>query len=158
MARPTKYKPEYAKLAKTACNLMGATMQEVADMLEVDLSTLNRWRLKHEELRIAITLGKEVADQRVEQSLYHKAMGYSHQETKVFVNLGEVVKVEVMKFYPPSDTACIFWLKNRMPEVWRDTKDIIFDSIMNDEEILTRVDGILLKAMERAAPEQKLDS
>jgi hypothetical protein len=28
--------------------------------------------------------------------------------------------VETMRHYPPDTTACIFWLKNRRPDLWRD--------------------------------------
>ena len=43
---------------------------------------------------------------------------------------------------PPSDVACIFWLKNRRPDLWRDTHQLehtlgkyhISDKPMSEEE------------------------
>lgn len=32
----------------------------------------------------------------------------------------EVIRTPTMKYHPPDTTACIFWLKNRQPEQWRD--------------------------------------
>ena len=33
---------------------------------------------------------------------------------------GEIVRTTVRRHYPPDVTACIFWLKNRQREHWRD--------------------------------------
>ena len=33
---------------------------------------------------------------------------------------GEIIQTPIRKFYAPDTTACIFWLKNRRPEAWRD--------------------------------------
>ena len=35
-----------------------------------------------------------------------------------------VTKVQTIKHYPPSETAMIFWLKNRDPENWRDRQEV----------------------------------
>src|SRR6516225_6395600 len=51
--------------------------------------------------------GKAPADERVVVSLYQRALGYDHNG----------------KHYPPDVTACIFWLKNRAPEEWRDRRE-----------------------------------
>ena len=48
-----------------------------------------------------------------------------HDEEKVYVSKdGEVTRVAVEKHYPPDVTACIFWLKNRMREEWRDKQEV----------------------------------
>jgi hypothetical protein len=49
------------------------------------------------------------------------------EETKVFRN-GHVVKYTTRKHVPPNVTACIFWLKNRMPEDWRDVRDHVVEN------------------------------
>lgn len=116
--RPTKYKKEYVEQARKLCKL-GATTQELADFFNVSGFTIDQWAIVHEEFSRAIKVGKSPADDRVEQSLYHRAMGYSHPETIVKVVSGELVKVEVMKHYPPDPMALNFWLRNRRPKDWR---------------------------------------
>lgn len=117
--RPSAYKPEYAKQAAKLCAL-GATERDIADFFEVAEFTIRRWKQAHPEFCAALKVGKEPADDRVEQSLYRKATGYSFDAVKIFQFNGQPVVVDYVEHVPPSDTACIFWLKNRRPEKWRE--------------------------------------
>lgn len=121
--RPTKYKAEYVKTAKALAKL-GATNPEMAEAFGVSLSTLKLWVVQHAEFSAAIKLGKDVADERVVDALYNRAMGYSHEDTDVRVVDGAVVLTPLMKHYPPDTGAAIFWLKNRRPDEWRDKQEI----------------------------------
>src|SRR5713226_5785032 len=62
--RPTIYRPELATLARKLA-LLGATDQEMADALGVDQGTLDRWKTRHKEFRIAIQHGKIRADAEI---------------------------------------------------------------------------------------------
>lgn len=117
--RPTKFKAEYVDQAKKLCQL-GATDLEIADFFEVDVRTLYRWKGEHDKFCQALKVGKAVADERVERSLFARANGYEHDEVDIRVVGQEIVQTPIRKFYPPDTTACIFWLKNRRPEEWRD--------------------------------------
>lgn len=117
--RPTDYKPEYAEQAEKLCRL-GATDAELADFFEVSDRTIYRWQSRHDEFCQALKAGKEFADERVERSLYHKAVGYSFDAEKVFQHQGEILRAPYREHIPPSDTAAIFWLKNRRKDDWRD--------------------------------------
>lgn len=121
--RPTKYKPEYAKIAQKMCRL-GATDIEIADALSVNKTTLWRWSSEHKEFCTALKVGKEEADKRVETSLYSRANGYEHDDIDIRVCDGQVVQTLVRKYYPPDATSMIFWLKNRKPNEWRDKTDM----------------------------------
>lgn len=116
--RPTKYKPEFIKVAQKLCEL-GATEWDVADALGVTTVTIHRWKVKHPEFCSALKTGKAPADDRVEMSLYRRATGYSFESEKIFQFQGEPVVVPYTERVPPDTTACIFWLKNRRPEEWR---------------------------------------
>lgn len=123
--RPSKYKPEYAHIAKKLCEL-GATDAELADAFDVEVSTIWYWQVRHPEFSSAIKAGKAPADERVERSLFQRAVGYTFdsEEIKV-VSLGgrsgsEIERVPVKKHVPPDTTAQIFWLKNRRKALWRD--------------------------------------
>ncbi len=117
--RPTKFKDEYIEQAEKLCKL-GATDIEVADFFDVDVRTLYRWKGEHPSFCQSLRVGKEVADDRVERSLYARANGYEHDEVDIRVVSGAVVQTPIRKYYPPDTTAAIFWLKNRRPAEWRE--------------------------------------
>lgn len=109
--RPTGYKEEYNDQALKLARL-GATDKELADFFSVDERTINRWKEAHPQFCQSLKEGKLMSDARVSEALYTKAIGYEHNE----------------RHYPPDTTACIFWLKNRQPEKWRDKTDIAVDT------------------------------
>lgn len=121
--RPTKYKPEFEEQAEKLC-LLSATDEDLADFFEIAVSTLNKWKHDFPEFMEAIKRGKVQADARVAERLYNRAVGYQHPEDKIFNHNGEPLVVPTTKHYPPDATSAIFWLKNRQPEKWRDTKNI----------------------------------
>lgn len=119
--RPTKLKPEFIEQARKLAAL-GATDREAAEFFDVSESTLYLWKHTSEEFSEALKVGKETADQRVEQSLYRRALGYSHDAVKIMTVDGQVEAVPFVEQYAPDTTAAIFWLKNRRPDKWRDVK------------------------------------
>lgn len=122
MARPTSYKPEYANQAIHLTKL-GATDSQLAEFFSVSEQTINSWKKKHPKFLESLKEGKSIADNEVKKALYQRAIGYSHLEDKIFNNGGEALIVETTKHYPPDTVACIFWLKNRDPENWREKPD-----------------------------------
>lgn len=127
MARPTLYKKEFADIAKRLCETHAMTDLELAGAFGVQLSTLKLWKSKHPEFMASLKLGKEPANARVAESLYHRAMGYSVMEEDVRVIKGKIVKTEVLKHYPPDPTSMIFWLKNRDNKAWSDKQEVELD-------------------------------
>ncbi len=122
VGRPSKFKPEFIKQAKKLCQL-GATDRELADFFGVAESTLHLWKLEHPEFSESLKAGKDVADDRVERSLYQRACGYSHPDVHITSYEGDVTITPIIKHYPPDATSGIFWLKNRRKEDWRDKID-----------------------------------
>lgn len=120
--RPSKFKPEFLDQARKLAQL-GATDREIGDFFGVDERTINRWKADHPAFCQSLKVGKEGADNRVEQALYRRALGYSHDAVKIAVNAqGEVTQVPFVEHFPPDTTAAIFWLKNRRKDEWRDIK------------------------------------
>ena len=117
---PSAYNPAHCKTVEKLTRICGATDHEIAEFLEVTDRTLNNWKLAHPEFFQSLKDGKAVADSRVKAALYHKAIGYSYDAVKILQHNGTPVIVPYVEHVPPSDVACIFWLKNRDKENWRD--------------------------------------
>lgn len=103
---------------------LGLTNKEIADVLGVAKSTLDRWVRLSPSLRAALLRGRRVADTHVADSVYKQALGFMHPEEKIFYDSkrGKVVRTDTNRYYPPNVIAAIFWLKNRYAEFWRDHK------------------------------------
>lgn len=123
----------------------GATDAEVADACGVSHRTICTWRHRYPQFDAVRVLAKEAFDGGAERKLAERAYGYDFQEEQVFVRAeryeevitapdgtvtrksgtrSKVIRVEVRKHLPPSETALIFWLKNRKPNEWRDKLDL----------------------------------
>lgn len=109
----------------------GLTDEMIAHNIGITTTTLYDWKKKYPQFAEAIKRGKEVVDIMVENALLKSAMGYSYDEvTQIGMEDGEtgekiLVPVKVVtKHVQPNSTSLIFWLKNRKPEAWRDTKNI----------------------------------
>jgi transcriptional regulator with XRE-family HTH domain len=117
--RPSKYVAQYAHIAGVMA-AGGQTLAEIARALDVSLDTLWRWRRENPEFSDALKTAREIATSRVEQSLYHRAIGYEHESTKILQNGGQVIAVKHTEHYPPDPASAIFWLKNCAPDRWRE--------------------------------------
>lgn len=122
--RPSRYRAEYAQQAVKLCRL-GATDKELADFFEVSEQTLNTWKKAHPAFLESLKGGKAVADAEVAEKLFRRATGYEHKAVKIVADAktGAEHQVEYVERYAPDTTACIFWLKNRRPDLWRDRID-----------------------------------
>lgn len=122
MGRPSKFSQEMCRQAEKLC-LLGATDKELADFFQVNEATLNAWK-KDSTFSQALKKGKELADASVGERLYQRACGYSHPDVHISNYQGAVTVTPITKHYAPDTTACIFWLKNRRPDLWRDRQEI----------------------------------
>lgn len=119
MGAPTLYREEYDKQAYKL-TLLGSTDKDLADFFEVTETTINNWKNEHPNFFESIKKGKDLADAKVAERLYKRALGYEQKEDKIFNDNGTPLIVPTVKHYPPDPTSAIFWLKNRQPKKWRD--------------------------------------
>ena len=63
--RPTKYKPEFAKVAAQMCKL-GATDADLAAAFDVTTVTIWNWQSRHLQFFNALKIGKGLPDDKVE--------------------------------------------------------------------------------------------
>ena len=118
--RPTKYNKEFHPLLAEYLATAGLIDKQIAEKLRISEQTLYTWKKNHPEFLEALNVGKEKPDDMVENALLERALGYEHDEDKIFNNNGNPLVVPTRKHYPPDTTAAIFWLKNRRSGKWRD--------------------------------------
>ena len=109
---------------------------------EFEYDTYMKWKERFPQFFTAIDNWKEAADKKIEASLMDLAVGTEVWEEKALtVGEGEgfsrIEKVKVKKKLAPNVQAVQFWLKNRMPHLWKDRKELEIANLQNlsDEEL-----------------------
>jgi hypothetical protein len=131
LGRPTTYKQEYNEQAEKLCKL-GATDTELAEFFNCAESTLNLWKIEHQDFSESLKKGKILADANVAERLYQRAMGFEHESEEIKViprgngEGSDIERVPITKIYPPDTAAAIFWLKNRQKKKWRDKVENVY--------------------------------
>jgi hypothetical protein len=67
---------------------LGATDKDLARIFGVSDATIDNWKARHPDFLGSLKDGKEEADNRVERSLYTRAVGYSYEAVKIFMPAG----------------------------------------------------------------------
>jgi len=118
VGRPSLFKESFvADVEKLST--CGLTDVELAEYFKVDVSTINNWKKSFPQFFESIKKGKNVADGKVIQSLYNRALGYSHPDVNISNYKGEITVTPIIKHYPPDVASCIFWLINRQRTEWK---------------------------------------
>jgi len=134
-----KYNPEEMLPILEQCAGRGYTDLELARKIGIGTSSYYEYQFKYPEFKEAVKNGKRIANNRVEQKLYKRAMGYKYTEVTrepvtVFdeegneVGRGNKLHVtkKVTKYLAPDVTAIRLFLINRKPEDWKDKRDFNF--------------------------------
>jgi hypothetical protein len=148
LGRPTKFNAEVAAEIFAMAKL-GKTDKEMVAAMGIDESTLTHWKKERPDFFTSLKDAKALADDQVERSLFERALGYSHPAVKINQFEGDPVITPYIEHYPPEVTACIFWLKNRRPDKWRDKVEM---------NVTTDFAQKLIKARERALARRKAGS
>lgn len=132
--------------------------KQIAETFGVSVQTLHNWKNSKPEFALALKKAKEIANESVIEALYKRATGYSHPETHISVYQGRVIKTAMVKHYAPDTTACIFWLKNRQPNDWKDRSENVLqnpDGSALEPITVKVVGGIMPKAKSANEEESK---
>lgn len=123
----------------------GLTLEQLAHNMGCALGTLCEWKKKHPEINEAIKKGQRPADLEVENALFKSACGYDVEEITEELRFNKkthsyemVVTKRVKKHIPPSNTAQIFWLKNRCPDRWRDKIETRTTLVTDETDLLSQ--------------------
>lgn len=99
----------------------GLIDEQIAHNIGITKSTFYLWKAKYKEFSDALKKGKEVVDIEVENALLKRAIGYEYTEEKIELNEDGRRKVtQTSKQVAPDTAAAFIWLKNRLPDKWRD--------------------------------------
>lgn len=149
--RAARYRVTYLEQARKLA-AMGAVDSEIADFFAISTRQLIRWKLEHPAFAEATRVGEAAADDRVERSLYQKAVGYYYTEQqaikiKIQEKAGtfheEVVVVDVERFMPPQGNADLTWLRQRAPR-WSEDPDAA-DREADEGLARATVEGVLAR-------------
>ena len=138
--RPSKYREEFARMARISCEEGGFTDLQLARLFDVSKSTINRWKKDHPEFWDSIRIGKDEFDSsRVETAFLKGCIGFRYTEVTrepaavqpVDPETGGepaeprlVVTKKVSKLVLPNPRACLDWLTNRAPDRWKKVKHV----------------------------------
>jgi hypothetical protein len=150
---PIPFKDEYNSIAY-GCSLMGASERELCNILQIERNTLYKWKELYPEFANALRKGAAIADAEIATKLYHRAHGFEHKVTKVFLPAGSTTPVyaEYMEDVLPDVAACIIWLKNRQPDKWRDYQRTIVDVNVKDD-LSPEIRALLATLLDLASPQ-----
>jgi hypothetical protein len=106
------------RVAKNVARL-GGTDLEIAVALGRDISVIKRWMVTHENFSLACKVGGDMADNRVERSLYQRAVGGTRAGYREAVTKdGDIVKLEWEEEVLGDVAAASRWLEARQRKDW----------------------------------------
>lgn len=144
--RPSKYPPKVTLKQIELIAKLGAKDAEIAEILGIAESTLNKYKIEYPKFMESIKKGKRKYDAEIIDSLRMRGKGFYKVEEQAFCYKGEIIKAKVKKYYPPETAAAFIWAKNRRPFDWRDRREIV--------EVNVKPKTIIIK---RAKKEEKED-
>lgn len=129
MAKP-KYDDNFPLLAEGYAR-QGLIDKEIAAKLGISERSYYEYQKKYPQFTQAIKRGKEPVDVEVENALLKRAQGFDYEEihAEYGIKKGQEKATpskvkKISKKVVPDVTAQIFWLKNRLPKIWRDKHDL----------------------------------
>lgn len=120
----------------------GFNYSEIARRMGVTPQLLARWKKNFPEMQEALSTGREVVDYKVENALLKSALGFTSKEVTVTIGKrminGEwvnITKETKTKENIPNVTACLAWLNNRRPDLWKKNRDNVVDIEDEDSDV-----------------------
>ena len=126
--RPSRYHKVYVPMIAELLASSGKLDRDIYEQLGIGERTFYTWRKKYPELAEAIDRGKTEINKLVEAALVKAAIGYFVDEGTVRKNKdGKIIGTWITRRWIQIPSCIIFFLKNRLPDKWRDKREIGVD-------------------------------
>lgn len=134
----TLYKPDYNRMVFWLA-LAGLNEYEMASVIGIADATLGVWKRTRPDFLAAMKAGRQEAVATAAHSLFKVGNGFTIEEEKVIPNrvkeynpdtgrvvkeYTEVLRVPVMKYYPPNVQALLKFLAAKHPSIWGDRTEV----------------------------------
>jgi len=103
-----------------AIAMRGIDEEQMSEIFDISPRQMGKWKAQYPLFKDALEAGYTDADAAVLAALYQSAVGYTHDEEKIFQWDGEIVRAETVKHYKPDVAAIKLWLTNRQGDNWKD--------------------------------------
>ena len=120
----------------------GLCDKDIAKALGISVASFYNYQNEHLEFLESLKKGKKPVDSDVVSALLKNALGFTiivkkafkvknteYIEGKKVSEKEEIVLADEEQYISPDTTAQIFWVKNRLPEDWRDKKEYGFSEL-----------------------------
>ena len=106
-----------------AIAMRGVTEDQMCEIFDISPRQMGLWKSQYPAFKEALESGYTDADAAVLAALYQTAIGYTHDEEKIFQWDGEIIRANTIKHYKPDVQAIKLWMTNRQREHWADRKE-----------------------------------
>ncbi len=144
----SKYNSDYHDDWAWSLAIKGATNEEIAEAFGVSTRTIIRWMKEYESFGEAVEHGKNIADAKVERSLYKRATGYEITETEKTIDMDKdgnpkPVRIKsVTKQIAPDTMAIMYWLNNRKRVHWSQRQELTVSAGDDSEDVVVYLPAI----------------
>lgn len=112
----------------------GLTDEMIAEKMGIGIATLSRWKKEFLSIADALKRSREVYDNEVVDALHRRTLGakvqvkkhfkvkeviYDRETGKKIQETEKIVAVNDEVYVPPDTMAQMYWLNNRMSELWK---------------------------------------
>jgi hypothetical protein len=106
-----------------AIMMNGMDEDDISEVFDISRRQMGIWKAQYPHFKKAVEQGYTDADAAVLNALFQTATGYTHDEEKIMMWDGEVIRADTIKHYKPDVQAIKLWLTNRQKQNWSDRKE-----------------------------------
>ena len=106
-----------------AIMMNGMDEDDISEVFDISRRQMGIWKAQYPHFKKAVEQGYTDADAAVLNALFQTATGYTHDEEKIMMWDGEVIRADTIKHYKPDVQAIKLWLTNRQKQNWSVRKE-----------------------------------
>jgi len=130
-----------------AIAMRGINEDQMSELFDINRRQIGTWKKQYPLFKEALEDGYTDADAAVLSALYQSAVGYTHDEEKLFFWDGDVTRAPTVKHYKPDVTAIKLWITNRQRDYWKDRQHTAISGGDGDSSPLGLRDETKLEVM-----------